>query len=114
MKSRPFGKSFQNTLFIFQVFDNDFCFNNAYNPKAQEHFQWQLFIIRKHLNRIYGRRGCVLIGAKRSNVCSAAARTMDSLLDGKRAEDLKVAQLKYWLSFKGKSTRGKKADLDAR
>ena len=47
-------------------------------------------------------------------MCSASARTMDSLLDGKRAEDLKVAQLKYWLSSKGKSTRGEKADLVAR
>ena len=46
-------------------------------------------------------------------MCLAAARTVDPMLDGKIA-NLKVAQLKYCLSSKGKSTRGKKADLVAR
>ena len=36
---------------------------------------------------------------------------MEALLSGKQPEDLKVAELKYWLTSKGKSTKGKKADL---
>ena len=39
----------------------------------------------------------------------------DNLLLGKRdPETLKVAELKYWLSSRGKPVKGKKADLVAR
>ena len=40
---------------------------------------------------------------------------IDDLLSGKRdPESLKVAELKYWLSSRGKPVKGKRADLVAR
>ena len=34
-----------------------------------------------------------------------------SSLNGRNPEHLKVAELKYWLTSKGLSTKGKKADI---
>ena len=36
------------------------------------------------------------------------------LLSGRDPADLKVAELKYWLSSRGKRVKGEKADLIAR
>ena len=46
---------------------------------------------------------------------SSSMRDVGSLLlSGRGPADLKVAELKYWLSSRGKPVKGEKADLIAR
>ena len=76
-----------------------------------------IFITPKPINRNFSPGGWALIRVGTCTIeCVAQEMSdFDNLLSGKRdPKTLTVAELKYWLSSRGKPVKGKKDDLVAR
>ena len=84
--------------------------------------QWQIFITQKRVIRNYGQRAgryleifiaTVYVVTMQSKSLPEEA-VPGASLSGRKPEDLKVPELKTWLTCRGLPTKGKKADLSAR